>query len=315
VTQVYLLYENDEWLTPLRPALDTAGLDHVAWRIDDIDFALETPPEGVFVNRMSASAHSRGHRFAPELTAGLVDWLEGHGRRVINGRGALRLELSKISQYAALEAVGARIPRTVAALGPEAVIRAARSFDGPFITKHNRAGKGLGVRLFDSVDACADYVHGAAFDAPVDGITLVQQYIAAPEPEIIRAEFVGGRFLYAVRVDTSDGFELCPADACTVDARGRPKFEIFGHAYEPPMRDRYERLLAQHAIDIAAFEFITDADGTIYTYDINTNTNYNTAAESAAGGVSGFTAQAALFAAEMARLYPQPAIALQGGRP
>ena len=33
---------------------------------------------------------------------------------------------------------------------------------------------------------------------------------------ITRAEFVGGRFLYAVEVDTSSGFELCPADACTV---------------------------------------------------------------------------------------------------
>ena len=35
-------------------------------------------------------------------------------------------------------------------------------------------------------------------------------------PLITRAEFIGGQFIYAVEVDTSDGFELCPADACAV---------------------------------------------------------------------------------------------------
>jgi hypothetical protein len=32
-----------------------------------------TPPEGVFYNRMSASSHSRGHRFAPEYTAVILN--------------------------------------------------------------------------------------------------------------------------------------------------------------------------------------------------------------------------------------------------
>ena len=58
---------------------------------------------------------------------------------------------------------------------------------------------------------------GAGHEPPVDGVALVQEYIAAPAPFITRAEFIGGRFLYAVRVDTSLGFELCPADACAVD--------------------------------------------------------------------------------------------------
>ena len=68
------------------------------------------------------------------------------------------------------------------------------------------------MRLFDGVDALERYVDSAAFEDSVDGITLIQQYIDAPEPFITRVEFVGGKLLYAVRVDTSLGFELCPAD-------------------------------------------------------------------------------------------------------
>ncbi len=125
----------------------------------------------------------------------------------------LGIEISKVAQYAALEAHGIRTPRTLAAVGREHIVEAARGFDGPFITKHNRAGKGLGVRLFYSVEGLGEYVQGPDFEDSVDGVTLVQEYIQAPEPFITRVEFVGGRLVYAVRVDTSEGFELCPADA------------------------------------------------------------------------------------------------------
>ncbi len=112
-----------------------------------------------------------------------------------------------------------------AAVGRTDVIAAARAFDGPFITKHNRAGMGLGVRLFHGLDGLREYVEGPEFEDSVDGVTLVQEYIEAPEPFITRVEFVGGRFLYAVRVDTSDGFELCQADACRVEEAFRPADE------------------------------------------------------------------------------------------
>src|SRR3546814_13781757 len=94
---------------------------------------------------------------------------------------------------------------------------------GSFITKHNRAGKGLGVQWFHSVKALEDYVNGEAFEPSIDGITLIQEYIRAPEPYITRVEFVGGKFLYAVRVDTSLGFELCPADVCQVGDRSEER--------------------------------------------------------------------------------------------
>jgi hypothetical protein len=211
---------------------------------------------------------------------------------VVNPGEALRLELSKVAQAQALAVQGIRTPRTRAALGRDAVLAAARDFDAPFITKHNRAGKGLGVKLFQRADALAAWLDGPDFQPPVDGIMLIQQYIQAPTPHITRVEFIGAELLYAVRVDTSGGFELCPADACSVGDAFCPvgeqageKFRIL-YGFEHPLLPRYRRLLAQHGIGVAAFEFIVDAQGRDYTYDINTNTNYNSQAEARAG-VSG----------------------------
>jgi hypothetical protein len=249
------------------------------------------PPAGVFYNRMSASSHTRGHRYAAELTAAVLAWLERHGRRVVNGSRALDLEISKARQYAALERAGIRTPETILVAGKELVVEAARKhFRGtPFILKPNRGGKGLGVYLFHNTKTLAEHVADPDCAPPVDGLYLLQQYIRASVPLITRAEFIGGRFLYAVEVDTSEGFELCPADACSVgDAfcpvgnEPRAKFTIITNI-DIPLRQRYERFLADNDIGVAGIEFIADSDGTIYTYDVNTNTNYNPEAESRAG--------------------------------
>jgi glutathione synthase/RimK-type ligase-like ATP-grasp enzyme len=170
---------------------------------------------------MSASSHTRGHTYAPEYAGAVIEWLERHGRTVVNGRRALQLELSKVAQYQALAAHGIPVPDTVAVVGTAQIADAAERLGFPVILKHNRAGKGLGVRLVRSAAALPEALAIIAADPdphaqPRDGIWLVQRYVEAPEPFITRAEFVDGRFLYAVRVDTSEGFELCPADACVV---------------------------------------------------------------------------------------------------
>jgi glutathione synthase/RimK-type ligase-like ATP-grasp enzyme len=154
VPSIHVIHENDAWVEPLRAAFAERGIAHREWFLSDglVDLAAP-PPEGVFYNRMSASSHTRGHRYAPELTAAVLAWLESHGRRVVNNGRALALEISKVAQYEALRAHGIRTPRTLAAVGAERIVAAARKLPAPFITKHNRAGKGLGVRLFQTVDA------------------------------------------------------------------------------------------------------------------------------------------------------------------
>jgi hypothetical protein len=316
--QIHVIHENPAWLAPLAGAFDAERLPWCDWFLDRGSFDLSaSPPEGVFYNRMSASSHTRDHRYAAELTAALLAWLAGHGRRVVNGPRALDLEISKARQYAALEAAGIRTPHTVLVAGRDGLVAASRRHfaGGPVILKPNRGGKGLGVRLFQTAQALAEHVGGSDYDAPVDGLNLLQQYVRAPVPLITRAEFIGGRFFYAVEVDTSEGFELCPADACAVDdafcpagpseaGAPRAKFTIVNDI-DAELKRRYEAFLAANAIEVAGIEFIRDAAGTPYTYDVNTNTNYNQDAETHAGR-SAMTALARFLGGELARVSAQP---------
>lgn len=294
MSKIYVIHENNEWTDHLTKRLEELELPYELWHLDEgtVDLSSE-PPEGVFYSRMSASSHTRGHRFAPEFTRGVLAWLERHGRKVFNGTRALQLEVSKVEQYMELNKFGIRTPKTTAAVGKDQILKAAEKFEGkPFITKHNRAGKGLGVQLFQTVAALEVYVNSPEFEEPLDGITLIQEYIESPEKYITRCEFVGGEFLYAVEVDTSEGFELCPAEACRIDdlfcpagekaPESKPMFQI-AEDFNEPVIQRYKELLAANGIQVAGIEFIRDKDGVIYTYDINTNTNYNSEAEAAAG--------------------------------
>ena len=115
-----------------------------------------------------------------------------------------------------------------------------------------------------------------------------------------------------MRVDTTLGFELCPADVCQIGdafcpvgetqpvAAAGPRFRIVD-GFRHPIIDRYRRFIADHGIGIAGIEFIMDEAGEIYTYDVNTNTNYNSAAEAEAG-IYGMRAIAAYLCGELAKL-------------
>lgn len=308
---LHVLYENEAWLPPLREALTARG---VAFREHLVDGAVldlsEALPDGVFLNRMSPSSHTRGHQAGVVATRELLGLLEAAGRRVINGSRAFTLELSKLQQDAALRAEGILTPRTLGVVARDAK-EAARRLPAPFITKHNQGGKGLGVYLFRSHDAFDTFVdEGGLADGSPDGVVVLQQYIVPAEPFITRVEIVDGVFQYAIRSSTEQGFELCPADACDVGDLFCPVGESappdrFRLAPEvtaaDPLVQAYVRLMARHGLDLAGIEYVTDAEGRRWTYDINGTTNYNGTVE-AAHGLSGMGALAALAERELARV-------------
>lgn len=288
--KVYVLHENEEWLAPFADALDAEGVAWEPWFLDGgvIDLATR-PPEGVFYSRMSASSHTRGHRRAKEHTRSVLSWLEAAGRRVVNGRRVLELEMSKVDQLTALSAAGLDVPRTVAVVGADRLVEQASAFPTPFITKHNQGGKGLGVARFDHADALAHAIEDGSLDDPVDDTWLLQEYVEPAAGFITRVEVVGGQFLYALAADTSHGFQLCPADACEVhDAfcpTGEHAARIFSlrEGFDDPIVARYLDFARAWGIEIAGFEFIEAADGRMVTYDVNTNTNYNAVVDAQAG--------------------------------
>ncbi|MBO6516393.1 MAG: alpha-L-glutamate ligase, partial [Bacteroidia bacterium] len=146
-SKIYVLHENESWVAPLFASFDELNVPYVDWFINDGRLNLEdVPPEGVFYNRMSASAHSRSHRYAIELTESILSWLEFHGRKVINNRHALTLEVRKSEQQLSLNRFGISTPKTVVVNNSKDLIQAATELNlFPFIVKPNRGGKGLGV--------------------------------------------------------------------------------------------------------------------------------------------------------------------------
>ncbi|MFF2453111.1 RimK family alpha-L-glutamate ligase [Isoptericola sp. NPDC058082] len=286
-SSVLVLHDNPDWLPPFERAFDRAGvpLEPVHLGAVALDLA-EEPPRAVHWSRLSASAHTRGVPHAPEAAQAVLSRAEAAGRRVVNGTRAAALEVSKVRQYALLRAAGLDVPRTTAVTDRAALRAAAERFGAPFITKHNRGGKGLGVQRFDDVETFAAALDAGLLDEPVDGVWLLQELLVAPEPFVTRAEFVGGRFHYAVRVDTSTGFELCPAEACALPGADGvappPLFALRPEiTAEHPLVARLERLLAEQGIEIAGVEFFETVDGRTVPYDINTNTNYSPDVEGA----------------------------------
>ncbi len=310
---VYVLHENPDWYPPFAKAFAEAGVDARELLLVEGTIDIDSvPAEGVYYNRLSASSHTRGHIWTKEYTRALLEWLEANGRRVVNGRSVVEMEVSKIRQYSLLKQFGIETPRTLAVIGTTDLLDAARSFPTPFITKHNQGGKGLGVRRFDSFDEFQSYVGSDEFEFPVDGITLLQEYLQATEPFITRIETVGFDYVYAITADSGrGGFQLCPADACELDEFGRPKAakSLFAlrEGFDDPLIDRVVDFARRYRLEIAGFEFIETVDGRKVVYDVNTNTNYNpdvekVAPKSGPGSVAAYLKRVLEESRELARI-------------
>ncbi len=305
--KAYIIHENDEWTLPLKEQLQKLSVPFDDWHMAKVNLnTASAPPVGVFYNRMSASSHSRGHRFAPEYTAVILNWLSTHNRRIINGENALALEISKSLQYKKLNEQNIKTPKSIFCLGKENILSAADYFNKPFITKHNRAGRGLGVKLFQNKAELKNYVMGSQFENSIDGITILQEFIEADPKVVTRLEFIDSKFFYAVQVDASDSFELCPADACNIEEKFCPtnpdgnKFMIVKN-YQNNLIEKYEKFLKANGVEVAGIEYMVDKNGAMFTYDVNTNTNYNSIAEKKAGSF-GMQKIAEFIKAELAKL-------------
>ena len=62
--KVYVIHENLEWTQHLVKWLEELEVPYELWDLSSGILDLQSPPpQGIFYNRMSASSHTRGHRY------------------------------------------------------------------------------------------------------------------------------------------------------------------------------------------------------------------------------------------------------------
>ena len=291
--KAYIIHENEEWLRPLRKALEKFDVQYEEWLLDDMTINIDqSPPNGIFFSRMSASNYTRNHLHSNQSSNIILTWLENHNRRVINGTNVLKIEFSKVLQQLLLKQSGFKTPKTIVAVGINKIKEAASNLNVyPMIIKPNQGGKGFGVKLINTINELDEMLEDNLINSSKDDTWLLQEKISTNEEFITRMEFIGGNFIYSLKVFSKNSFELCPADACEVDLdqfcpvdeindinNSQPSFFID----DEPDKNLAKQLtifLKKHQIEVAGVEFIRNKDGVPIFYDINTNTNYNLNAE------------------------------------
>jgi hypothetical protein len=283
-------YEHPDWFRPLFAELDRRSIHYV--RIDagchGYDATVTDRKYTLFFNRMSASAYLRGNAQGIFFTRDYLAHLERIGMRVINGCKAFSFEISKAAQLALLHSLGLATPRSRIVNCAIQAVPAAQEIGFPVIVKPNIGGRGAGVIRFDSAPALERAAAAGEIDFGIDSTALVQEFLPVRGGHITRVETLGGKFLYAIKVDTSgENFNLCPAEICrtedgasaanTMGLVDSPKAGLKVEGYTPPQEiiDAVEKVVGAAQIDVGSIEYIVDdRDGGIVYYDINALSNF-----------------------------------------
>ncbi|MGI9584444.1 MAG: ATP-grasp domain-containing protein [Acidimicrobiia bacterium] len=278
---VGVLYEHPEWFNPLFSELDTRGIPYtpidastLVWdpAVTDLDYS-------VVINRMSPSAWLRGNSSTIQSTANYLDYLEGVGVPVINGSKAYAFEISKARQLRLLNELGVAHPKGRVVADAGHAVRAAKGLRYPVLIKPNVGGSGAGIVSFDTPESLDAAATAGELDFGPDDTALVQEHLTAQDDAIVRVEFLGGEFLYGIRLRLTPGtFNLCPADYCdivaTPDASAiRAPIEAFKPS--PDIIRDAKRLLDATGADLGGVEYlINEATGEATFYDINALSNF-----------------------------------------
>ncbi len=287
---VAILYENLEWMEPLFAAMDRRGVRYEGIDLADSAYLLgEHDDHSLVINRVSPSAHLRGHGSAIGLVRGWLEMLERSGKRVINGATSFRLETSKVAQYQLIRDLGLPLPATAVFNDRTAVRRLLHDFPFPAILKPETGGSGANVRFVSSAKALEHLLDTESELFGPDHVLLLQQFVSSGDGSIVRTEFVDGELLFAMRVRPNDTFNLCPAEGCErpsagLDTEGGPDV-IF--EYEPDIPQeavaQAREIVRAARIDVGGVEYIETPAGDRYFYDINSTSVYRADIVAASG--------------------------------
>jgi hypothetical protein len=276
---IAILHEHPQWNEPLFAELDRRGLDWVSIDASNSDFDPTVVGEwSVLVNRMSPSAWTRGHLTAMLQTPEFLGSVESEGIPVINGSRSFDFELSKRKQLDLLRRERVRHPEGRPVLNAGEIVGAAIDLTFPVLVKPNIGGSGAGITEHRTPEELAAAVDsGLVDDLGPDGVGLVQEKLPARGNSIVRVEILGGRFLYAIRLQLQPGsFNLCPAEYCD-PASGIADAGDLVESYVPPdhLIAEVARIIESTGADLGGVEYlVNDRDGEAYLYDINALSNF-----------------------------------------
>jgi hypothetical protein len=287
---IAIYHEHQDWFKPLFSELDRRGTPYV--RIDarrhHFDVAARGREFSLVFNRMSPSAYLRGESHGIYHTLAYLDHLERLGTRVVNGSRGFRVEISKALQLSLLESLGLKYPHARVVNHPAEVPEAARGLRFPIVVKANVGGSGAGIVRYDDPQTLAAAVDRGTIDLGIDSTALVQELVPARDGYIVRAEVLGRKYLYAIKLwSAGNSFNLCPADACqttsgaaltspacALDAQSRG-IRVEGYTPPPEVIADVERIFEAAAIDVGGVEYmIDDRSGELLYYDINALSNF-----------------------------------------
>lgn len=268
-----ILYEHPEWFKPLFAALDRRGVAWEAIRLTDHSFnpADRSVPAPVVLSRVAMSAFMRDPQHGIFYAQSLLAHWRANGARVLNGPEVLAVDSSKARQLSLIAGLGLAVPATRVVHRREEILAAAEGLAYPLLLKANIGGAGAGIVRYDDRAALEEAVEERFLPGSVDGVLLVQDYVPAKGGTILRMETLGGRFLYAIEIDTGGSFDLCPADACVA---GKP-VRMAAVEPAPELVDAAERIARAVGLDVGGVEVVIDArDGVPRFYDINALSNF-----------------------------------------
>ncbi len=287
---ITIYYEHPEWFIGLLARLDERGVPYRTAEPENKAFdvsGIRIGPTSLFVNRMSPSAADRGLEHAIAYTQELLPHLELRGVPVFNGSRAFGYDISKLRQHDLLQRLGIATPRTLVARCDGQLLTAAKHLEFPVLVKPNVGGTGAGIARFDTEEELRAAVHDGKVSSGGDGIFLLQEYHSPADGKITRVETVGGKFLYAIRVEVAPerGFNLCPADACRIidgpeltisrSVSHENGLSVVRHNPPAEMVATVERIAAAGSLDAGGVEYLqSERDGLLYVYDINAMSNF-----------------------------------------
>jgi glutathione synthase/RimK-type ligase-like ATP-grasp enzyme len=275
--QLGVLYEHPQWFQPLFAALERRGVPYMPVELSGhrFDPASREVPAPLILSRVAQSSFLREPEHPIFYAEALLDHWARCGARVLNGADVLAIDSSKARQLSLITSLGYAIPPTRAVHRVRDLPAAAEAFGYPLIVKANIGGSGAGIVRYSSREELLASIEQGTVPRSVDGVLLVQDYVPARGGTIIRIETLGGRFLYAIEVESRpDNFDLCPADACLAQP-GRPAIRMTAVTPEPRLIEAAERIARAAGLDLGGIEvLIDDRDGTPRFYDINAMSNF-----------------------------------------